>query len=231
MSAGWVRTALVVEDHALMRALISDALTHAGFDVHARSSASEAIADFDVIDPDVLITDIDLGERPNGIELATIVHARAPYTAVVFLTNYPRTAASTGISGLADRASFVNKSAIDSVSDLVRAVEETLAERPVTVATDQSSAEARITGLSRTQLDTLRRIALGWSNVEIARQRGTSIRALERTVTRTYEALGLANDAAVTPRVAAANLYVRVFGLPVDDDDQADGAVRDLNSA
>jgi DNA-binding NarL/FixJ family response regulator len=226
-----VRTALVVEDHALMRALVSDALTHAGFAVHARSSATEAIADFDTIDPDVLITDIDLGERPNGIELATIVHARAPHTAVVFLTNYPRTAAGNGRSELASRASFVNKAAIDSVDDLVRVVEETLAERPVTVGTDDSAAEARIAALSRTQLDTLRRIALGWSNVEIARQRGTSIRALERTVTRTYEALGLTNDAAVTPRVAATNLYVRVFGPPVERDTAPDDPALDLNTA
>ena len=227
MSAVWVRTALVVEDHALMRALVSDALTHAGFDVHARSSASDAIADFDAIDPDVLITDIDLGERPNGLDLATIIQARAPHLAVVFLTNYPQTAASAALTGVAARASFVNKSAIESVDDLVRAVEETLAERPVTVDVDQSDAGALITGLSRTQLDTLRRIALGWSNGEIARQRGTSVRALERTVARTYEALGLANDSTVTPRVAATNLYVRVFGFPVDEDD----AIRDQNSA
>ncbi len=210
-----------------MRALVSDALTHAGFDVHARSSASDAIADFDAIDPDVLITDIDLGERPNGLDLATIIQARAPHLAVVFLTNYPQTAASAALTGVAARASFVNKSAIESVDDLVRAVEETLAERPVTVDVDQSDAGALITGLSRTQLDTLRRIALGWSNGEIARQRGTSVRALERTVARTYEALGLANDSTVTPRVAATNLYVRVFGFPVDEDD----AIRDQNSA
>jgi DNA-binding NarL/FixJ family response regulator len=148
----------------------------------------------------------------------------------VFLTNYPRTAASTGVPGLNARASFVNKSAIDSVGDLVRVVEETLAERPVTVDSDHSAAAARVTALSGNQLDTLRRIALGWSNVEIARQRGTSVRALERTVTRTYEALGLANDATLTPRVAATNLYVRVFGLPVDGDD-TDHAVREQNPA
>ncbi len=210
-----------------MRALIADALTHAGFTVHARSSASGAIADFDVIDPDVLITDIDLGERPNGIELATIVQARAPHTAVVFLTNYPRSAAPTGVPGVAAGASFVNKSAIESVDELVRVVEATLAEHPVTVDAEHSDAASLIAGLSPAQLDTLRRIALGWSNGEIARQRGTSVRALERTVARTYEALGLANDATVTPRVAATNLYVRVFGLPADEDD----AVRDQHRA
>lgn len=209
-----------------MRALVSDALSHAGFEVHARSSAAAAIADFDTIDPDVLITDVDLGERPNGFELATILHARAPQTAVVFLTNYPRSAASSG-PGVIPGASFVNKAAIDSVDDLVRVVEATLAEHPVTVDVEDSDADALITGLSRAQLDTLRRIALGWSNVEIARQRGTSVRALERTVARTYEALGLANDTSVTPRVAATNLYVRVFGIPVDDD----GAVPEQHSA
>ncbi len=213
-----------------MRALVSDALMHAGFDVQARASAAEAIADFDAIDPDVLITDIDLGERPNGVELATILHSRAPHTAIVFLTNYPRTAATSGIAGFTGRASFVNKSAIDSVDELVHAVEATLAENPINVDLDRADADGLVGRLSRTQLDTLRRIALGWSNVEIARQRGTSLRALERTVARTYEALGLANDASVTPRVAATNLYVRVFGTPAEDDD-ADIALRGQTSA
>lgn len=212
-----------------MRALIADALTHAGFDVHARASARAAIADFDAIDPDVLITDIDLGERPNGLELATIVQARAPQTAVVFLTNYPQSAAARGFSGMSTRASFVNKGAIGSVDELVRAVETTLGERPVTVDVERHDVDALVSGLSRTQLDTLRRIAQGWSNVEIARQRGTTLRALERTVTRTYEALGLANDSSVTPRVAATNLYVRVFGSPHEDDDRF--AAQDQTSA
>ena len=223
----WVRTALVVEDHALMRALVADALTHAGFEVHARSSASEAIADFDLVDPDILITDIDLGARPNGIELATILQARAPHTAVVYLTNYPRSAAPLNVPGIVAGASFINKSAIDSVDDLVGIVEATLAEHPVTVDVDHSDAETLIASLSPAQLDTLRGIALGWSNGEIARRRGTSVRALERTVARTYEALGLANDATVTPRVAATNLYVRVLGLPSVENDP----VRDQHTA
>lgn len=67
----WVRRVLVVEDQPLMRALVGDTLTHAGFVVHTAGSAVEALTEFDGFDPDLLVTDIDLGVRPNGVDLAT----------------------------------------------------------------------------------------------------------------------------------------------------------------
>ena len=216
-----MRTALVVEDQPLMRALIADALRHAGFEVNDRASASAALADFDGIDPDVLITDIDLGSRPNGIELAVIVQAKAPQTAIVFLTNYPRAGVAPGAANAPQGSVFVNKAAIESVDELVDAVNAALTATPTRhgtrgttagSASDQSPAEL-IARLTRTQLDTLRLVALGSSNAEIARRRGTSLRALEKTLTRTFDALGLTHDASITPRVAATNLYLRVFGF------------------
>ncbi|WP_345068896.1 response regulator [Leifsonia kafniensis] len=211
----WKRTALVVEDQPLMRALIADALRHAGFTVHDRASAGAALADFDDVDPDVLITDIDLGSRPNGIELAVIVNAKAPQTAIVFLTNYPRAGTAPG-AAIAPRGSvFVNKAAIESVDALIHAVNAALTATPEPAAPSRGAeAPAELIGrLTRTQLDTLRLVALGSSNAEIARQRATSLRALEKTLTRTFDALGLTNDASITPRVAATNLYLRVFGF------------------
>jgi len=65
-------------------------------------------------------------------------------------------------------------------------------------------------------LDTLRLIAEGWSNAEIAKQRGSSMRAVEKAVARTFDALGLNRTPNVNPRVAAATLYARTFGLPVE---------------
>lgn len=214
---GWTRTALVVEDQPFMRALIADALRHAGFIVHDRDSASTALADLDDLDPDVLITDIDLGSRPNGIELAVIVNAKAPHMAIVFLTNYPRAGTAPGAANAPVGSVFVNKAAIESVDALIQAVNAALSATP-TSPSSAPSIEApidRIARLTHTQLDTLRLVALGSSNAEIARRRGTSLRALEKTLTRTFDALGLTHDASITPRVAATNLYLRVFGFPL----------------
>ncbi|CAM2956794.1 response regulator transcription factor [Prescottella defluvii] len=199
-----------------MRSLVADALRHAGFDVHARSTSADALADFDAIDPDVLVTDIDLGARPNGMELAMIVHVRAPSCAVVFLTNYPRAGIAPG-EGVPAGSVFLDKVTLESVEDLVAAVESALAETPVPAGPARDdNPDAVLDRLTRTQLDVLRCIALGWSNAEIARRRESSVRSVEKMVTRTFDALGVGHSPELNPRVAAAQLYVRRFGMPAE---------------
>ncbi|MBM3686392.1 MAG: response regulator [Actinobacteria bacterium] len=72
------RTVLLVEDHAMTRALVQRSLEDDGFVVTAVDSARGAIRAFDDVDPDVLVADINLGAGPNGVELATILRAHAP---------------------------------------------------------------------------------------------------------------------------------------------------------
>ncbi|OQQ36343.1 transcriptional regulator [Prescottella equi] len=200
-----------------MRSLVADALRHAGFEVHDRPSAATALADLDEIDPDVLVTDIDLGSRPNGMEMATIVHARAPHCATVFLTNYPRASIAPG-EGVPAGSVFLDKVALESVEQLVAAVESALAEKPLPPRHLPDGPDAALGRLTRTQLDVLRCIALGWSNAEIARRRASSLRSVEKMVTRTFDALGVNHNPDINPRVAAAQLYVRRFGLPAESD-------------
>ena len=212
---GWVRRVLVVEDQPLMRALVAEALKGAEFEVHPCASAADAISAFSTIDPDVLVTDIDLGARPNGVELAQIAKALSPGCAVVFLTNYPSDAA---FPDLPPGSTFVNKSSLDSVDGLVGAVRSTLEDHAVTVTPPSTTEAAKIGELTTVQLDILRLISEGWSNAEIANQRGSSVRAVEKAVSRTFEALGVNRSPSVNPRVAAAALYARVFGWPAPDD-------------
>jgi len=69
----------VVEDSDPLRALISGAVRSLGFTVEAVADAKAAMRAFSSLDPDVLIADIDLGSRPNGVELAHILRAQASY--------------------------------------------------------------------------------------------------------------------------------------------------------
>jgi len=194
-----------------MRALVSEALKAAHFEVRSCASSAEAIACFDGFDPDVLVTDIDLGARPNGAELAVILNLRAPHCAIVFLTNYPNAAA---LPAVPTGSTFVNKASVDSVDGLIEAVNATLADASLNIASGSQPAQDVVGALTRVQLDTLRLIAQGCSNAEIAKQRGSSMRAVEKAVARTFEALGLNSSPSLNPRVAAATLYARTFGLP-----------------
>jgi DNA-binding NarL/FixJ family response regulator len=214
ISGEWVRRVLVVEDHALMRSLIAEALRGRGFEVEARQDAAGALAALDTFDPDGLVTDIDLGERPNGVDLATIVRSRAPHVAIVFLSNLSRAAALGQGRDVVASASFVNKGAIESIDELVDAVEAALESRPVERELPPGDARLAMLALSSTQLDTVRHLATGASNAEIARRRGVSVRAVEKSVERIFAALGFTGSESVTPRVAAASLYITTFGDP-----------------
>jgi DNA-binding NarL/FixJ family response regulator len=216
MTAGeWTRRALVVEDHALMRSLIADALRARGFAVEAFGRASDALDAFESFDPDLLITDIDLGERPNGVELAGMIRSRAPHVAVVFLTNLSRDAASARARDVVAGASFVNKGAIESIDELVDAADAALDDRPLARELPPRTAQAALHVLTSTQLETVRLLAAGLSNAEIARRRDVSVRAVEKSVERIFAALDLSGDDSVTPRVATAAAYIATYGDPV----------------
>lgn len=204
----------MVEDHALMRSLVADAFRTRGFEVTAAASTVEALELADRSDPDLLVTDIDLGMRPNGVELATILRAKAPHVAVVFLSNLSREAAAAQARDTVAGASFVNKAGIESVDELVDAAEAVLADRPVSLDRPAEGAQAAILRLSSSQRETIRLLAAGLSNAEIARRRGVSVRAVEKSVERVFAALGLTSAEHTTPRVAAATLYTATFGDP-----------------
>ncbi|MDN4613574.1 response regulator transcription factor [Leifsonia sp. F6_8S_P_1B] len=212
----WQRRVLVVEDHALMRSLVADAFGQRGFAVESAAAAHDALQLADRIDPDLLVTDIDLGSRPNGVELATILRERAPHIAVLFLSNLSRDAAAAHARETVAGASYVNKGAISSVDELVDAAEAVLADRPVTRDDARTGPRAALLRLSPAQLETTRLLAAGLTNAEIARRRGVSVRAVEKSVERVFQALGLSGgEQATTPRVALATLYVATLGDPV----------------
>ena len=71
--------------------------------------------------------------------------------------------------------------------------------------------------LSDVQIETLRLVARGLSNAEIARQRGVTERAVEAAIARLTRHLGVAPDAALNQRVHLAQVYFRSLGLPVQD--------------
>lgn len=208
----WQRRVLVVEDHALMRSLVADAFRQREFEVASAGSAQDALEQARTFDPDLLVTDIDLRQRPNGVELATILRQGAPHVAVLFLSNLSREAAAAQARSTVEGASFVNKGAIESVDELVDAAEAVLADRPVAHERTGTDAQAKLLRLTAAQLETTRLLAAGLSNAEIARRRGVSVRAVEKTVERVFTALGLSGGDRTTPRVAVATLYTTTFG-------------------
>lgn len=208
------RTALLVEDHPLTRGLIREALEDEGFTVATAGSAREAIKEFDSADPDVLITDIELGSRPNGVELATILQSQAPYLGIVFLTNYHSIEALENSIKPPQRASFINKGSISGSKEIIEAIESVLDDAIDPLLVVNLPENHPIRALSASQIGILRLLAEGWSNAEIAKRRGITVRSAERLISRTFHALGVSDDSTFNARVMASRIYTQTFGVP-----------------
>ncbi|MCI0157372.1 response regulator [Leifsonia shinshuensis] len=209
MGSRWTRRVLVVEDQGALRTLVCDLLERRGFETAAAVDAADAMRRFAEFDPDALLTDIDLGTRPTGAELASMLSEIAPHLAIVFLTSYPRAAAGASAMGVA-RAAFISKQDLDSPEMLVDVLEGALAERPVPEA--PNAPREGLGALTRHQLEILSMIARGRSNERIAADTGASVRAVERSISRVFDRLGVTGDPTVSPRVAAAAMYIAAFG-------------------
>lgn len=184
------------------------------------AAAQTALDVAEEFDADILVSDVDLGSRPDGVELALILRRSSPQLPVVFLTNYPR--AGVLPRGLdLDSVEVVSKDSLDNADDLVAIVDAVVrTERAARMRPDleDSPPAAGLSSLTRSQLMLLRLMAEGLSNDEIARRTGRTTRAVERLVTRTFDSLGLSNSAGTNPRVRASTMYTRVFGHASPED-------------
>ena len=205
------RRVLVVEDESLTRLLIIEMLEGAGFDVRGCASAAEAIAAYEDLDPDAIVTDIDLGAGPSGLDLIEILAKDAPHIALLVLSNYPilRQHPANAQKQLA----YLDKREVASAETVIQALESALRDE----AEEQrltDDAAAAIARLSRPQLEILKMLAEGLSNAEIAAQRGVTKRAAEGLIQRTIAALGIAPDERLNPRVQAVRMYFQAAGIP-----------------
>jgi len=77
---------IIIDDHALIRSGLTDALTSAGFNVIAEAaSKSEALAVLNKLTPDFCIVDLNLGDG-NGVEIIKSMANQTQQTKYVVLT-------------------------------------------------------------------------------------------------------------------------------------------------
>ena len=84
-------TVLMVEDDTLIRDMVSEELTDAGFDVVQVGSADQAIAVLETRqDVHLVFTDIDMPGSMDGLKLAAAVRDRWPPVHIIITTGKAR---------------------------------------------------------------------------------------------------------------------------------------------
>lgn len=203
----------------MLRDLLRSALERHGFEAAAAGSPAEAMQAFQMLDPDAVVMDIDLGPGPDGFELAEAMLEIETGAAIVFLTNIPDPRFAGRSGNLPPGIAYLNKRAVTDVDFLVRTLEAALAGAVDTSMRHDCDPNRPFARLTAKQTEVLRLVALGKSNTQIAQLRGTTESAVQRTVARVLDALGIDAGADGNVRVSTARRYFDAAGrpLPVDE--------------
>ena len=206
---------LVIEDDAFTRTFISGALTNAGLNVIAAAGdVRSAIYAFTMQNPDVIVADLDLGVGPTGIDLARSFRIRNPKLGIVMLTSYadPRLLRNK-IPDLPPGSEYLVKHQISEIQLVTASVKKAFSNVNSGVSiTKGTGLPEWIYDLTEVQIETLRMVALGLSNIEIGVQRFVSDKAVEQTISKIAKALGIPAVTNQNQRVHIARIYFRLAG-------------------
>lgn len=201
---------LLVDDHQFTRVTLGTALASRALDIHAVGSAREALAlAYGDVAFDVAVLDLDLGTGPTGLDLAMALRERLPWIGIVLLTGYrdPRLA-SAHLPSLPVGGIYLCKENLTDMDLLVGAISLVLRQP---LARRASAFSAR-TDLTDVQVEVFSALASGATTAQIARDRGVSEGAIEKTIARICQRLGIESDPHVNQRVQLVQVYNQLRG-------------------
>ncbi|MGH7560526.1 MAG: response regulator [Gemmatimonadales bacterium] len=202
---------LIVDDHALVREGIRQALAAPGYDVVGEAAnGEEGLVLARRLTPDVMVLDISLpGE--SGIRIASRVRAEMPDVRVLMLSvhdhaEYIFESVRVGAHG------YLRKDTLpQELRDAIRMIHEghtafAAIEPGDALDSRRSTAAERVELLTRREREVLIGIAGGLTNKEIARRDGLSVRTVESYRESLMQKLGIRTVAGLTRLAIDARL-------------------------
>ena len=206
---------LLVEDDVFTRSTLSAALVGANFEVKAQvGKASDAIDAVKRFSIDVAIIDLDLGAGPTGMDLAIGLRRRYPKLGIVLLTTFedPRLL-HPKIPSPPTGTEYLVKKQVGEIELLYKSLQKAIANvSKATTPAIEKHTSPELANVTDSQLETMRLIAQGLSNAEIAKLRKVSEKSIEQTISRLVANLNLPKGAENNQRVQISKLYFRLTG-------------------
>lgn len=197
-----------------MSSLLAEVLTEHGFLARIAKNVYEARREIDFFDPDMLLLDVSLGEGPTGIHLAHAMRLARPDIAILVFTSHADMTSTTA-DGLAlpPGIGILRKHEVNDEDHLLGAMERVLQEQADLISESGGRSDAfGFLGVNGSR--TLRLLAEGFDNEEIARRCAVSQKTVERWIEQIYRDLGIDTKGALNPRVAAVRQYFLAVGIP-----------------
>jgi len=208
---------LVVEDDAFTRTSIVGALASNGIDViDSVATSAEAVTSFEKHKPDAVLLDLDLGYGPTGLDLARAFRLRNANIGLVMLTTYadPRLLRAN-LPAIPAGTEYLVKSNIGEikiVSDAIKLAINYSSNSSNKIKQARNDIPRDLQGMTDIQIETLRMVAQGHTNSEIAKQRFVSEKAVEQTIAKIAKALDIPAATNQNQRVHIARVYFRLTG-------------------
>lgn len=209
---------VIVEDEPLYRELLEvgvvSRITQTAV-VGSFGTAEEALQSVADLEPDVLLTDIDLGPGMNGVTLGIEVRRRTTVRGVVLLSNLALpTVLSTLPADLQGGWSYLLKTSVSDVGQVGRAMVssargEVLVDDHL-VAQLVAQPNTPIDRLTPRQVEVLSGMARGWSNRRIAEELNLTTRTVESIISNIITNLDLREgEHGINPRVSSVLVYLQ----------------------
>ena len=198
-----MNTVLVVDDHSLVRTGVVNIISHEP-DLQVVAEAAngvEAVAAFEKHHPDVILLDLRMPVM-EGVEAVRQIRQRDPQARVIVLTTYD-TDEDIARALQAGAKAYVLK---DITADaLIACIHDVLAGKTYLAPAAAAKLAARVAQVQLTprELSTLRHMADGKTNKEIANDLGISERTVKTHLGHLFEKLG------VTSRTEAVKVATR----------------------
>lgn len=205
---------LLLEDEGLLRSSLAAALRQQGLQVAgACAEAGVAVRLARAERPDALVADIDLGAGPTGIDAAAAMRRFLPQLGVVVLTSYsdPRLAGSSH-QAIPAGTEYLIKTRVTDAGHVARAVLRSVALAGSGGVAAGSAAEPLAADLTDQQVATLRLLAAGLTNAQIAAAQGVTEKSVEHAIARLARRLGLDAEPGTNTRVLLARRYFVMSG-------------------
>jgi len=201
---------LLIEDDHFIRSTRSTLLSHKAFEVVGSvATAQEALLVQQKHNPHVVISDLDLGPGPNGIDIVTSMRRYNPTLGVILLTSFtdPRLADSKN-SPLPKGTLYFTKSQIHDISILFTAIIQ-VKHLPLNHIRKPITSEFL---LNEAQIDILRLVSEGLTTASIADARGVSEKSIEAALKRIHTVLELPREKSLNPRVQLTRAFFELSG-------------------
>lgn len=200
---------VVADDHQLTLSGVADSLSMNGVTIVGRArNAPDAIALVLQTKPDALVSDLDFGPGPTGIDIATHLRKKLPKLGIVVLSAYGDPRLHHASLGEAPKGMvYLIKQQVSETADIVDAVALSI-ER----AEKAEKGELPRVNLTPAQIAVLRLVAQGLANQAIANELSVTEESVSKTINRMIKRLNLPTGANINSRAALVQSYFDLVG-------------------